>query len=117
MKQRKRPYSLRSRLTLSLASCAFVVGAVLLGVCVFTGVGPNLGLPFGYYGKLNQVVARIEANPGVEIVETLLHRDLTLEDFSITVRRGGGPEIDLDFGGASESSISELFEVLDRHGL
>ena len=115
--QRRRSYSLRSRLTLSLASCAFVAGAVLLGVCVFTGVGPNLGLPFGYYGKLNQVVARIEANPGVEIVQTLLNRDLTLEDFSITVRRGDEPEIDLDFGGASERPMSELFEELERHGL
>lgn len=115
--QRKRSYSLRSRLTLSLASCAFVAGAVLLGVCVFTGVGPNLGLPFGYYGKLNQVVARIEANPGVEIVETLLNKDVTLEDFSITVRSGDEPAIDLVFGGASESSISQLFEELERVGL
>lgn len=115
--QRQRPYSLRSRLTLLLASCAFVAGAVLLGVCVFTGVGPNLGLPFGYYGKLNQVVARIETNPGVEIVQTLLHRDVTLEDFSITVRRYGGPEIELEFGGASEASISELFEKLEQAGL
>ena len=115
--KRQPPYSLRSRVTLLLASCAFVAGAVLLGVCVFTGVGPNLGLPFGYYGKLNQVVARIEANPGVEIVQTLLHRDLTLEDFSITVRRGDEPEIDLDFGGASETPISELFEALEQAGL
>lgn len=115
--QRQRSYSLRSRLTLLLASCAFVAGAALFGVCVFTGVGPNLGLPFGYYGKLNQVVARIEANPGVEIVQTLLNRDLTLEDFSITVRRGDEPEIDLDFGGASERPMSELFEELERHGL
>ena len=115
--QKQRSYSLRSRLTLLLASCAFVIGAVLFGVCVFTGVGPNLGLPFGYYGKLNQVMARIETNPGVEIVQTLLNKDVTLEDFSLTVRRGDEPAIDLDFGGASESSISELFEELERHGL
>ena len=115
--QRERPYSLRARLTLLLASCAVVTGAVLLGLSVFTGVGPNLGLPFGYYGKLNQVVARIEANPGVEIVETLLHRDLTLEDFSITVRRGDEPAIELDFGGASERPMSELFQELEKVGL
>lgn len=117
MMQRQRSYSLRSRLTLLLASCAVVTGAVLLGVCVFTPLGPNLGLPFGYYGKLNQVVARIEANPGVEIVETLLHKDLTLEDFSITVRRGDEPAIELDFGGASERPMSELFQELEKVGL
>ncbi len=114
--QRRRSYSLRSRLTLLLASGAVVTGAFLFGLS-WTCFGPNLGLPFGYYGKLNQVVARIEANPGVEIVETLLHRDLTLEDFSITVRRGDEPEIELDFGGASERPMSELFQELEKVGL
>ena len=114
--QRQRPYSLRSRLTLLLVSCAVVTVAVLFGLS-WTCFGPNLGLPFGYYGKLNQVVARIEANPGVEIVETTLHKDLNLEDFWITVRRGDEPELQLDFSGASESSVSELYQELERAGL
>ena len=27
----------------------------------FTGFGPNLGMPFGYYGKLNRIVSALDA--------------------------------------------------------
>jgi hypothetical protein len=61
------------------------------------GTGPNLGLPFGYYGQFNRVLAHIEADPELEVIRTTLHRDTTLEDFYITVRTRDKREVRLRF--------------------
>ncbi len=49
------------------------------------GIGPSLGFPIGYYGRFNRILARVEANPQLEVIRTILYRDITLEDFFITV--------------------------------
>ena len=31
------------------------------------GIGPNFGLPFGYYGRLSRILARGQASPEIEV--------------------------------------------------
>ena len=71
---------------LGLATMVVSLSVLILLGLDRIGIGPNLGLPFGYYGQFNRVLARVEANPELEVIQTKLHRDLALEDFYITVR-------------------------------
>lgn len=72
--------------------------ALLLALLLaLVGLGPNLGLPFGYYGGCNRVVARLGGMPGVEVVEVRMHKDTTLEDFWVTLEVGGGHRVELEF--------------------
>lgn len=80
------------------------------------GLGPNLGLSFGYYGRFNQTLDRIQANPDIEVVRTTLHRDLELEDFYITVRTHDGSQVRLCFENANTRPFSELLLELKRVG-
>ena len=81
------------------------------------GYGPNVGLPFGYYGRLNRVLARIEANPELEVRRVDLHRDVTLEDFYITVRTPTDGDVRLVFEGAEDRPFSELLQELKKVGM
>ena len=81
------------------------------------GIGPNLGLPFGYYGQFNQVLSRVEANPELEVVKTTLHRDAALEDFYITVRTRDEREVRLRFEEAHTRPLSDLLQELKRVGM
>ena len=81
------------------------------------GIGPNLGLPFGYYGQFNRVLARVEANPELEVIRTTLHRDAALEDFYITVRTQGAREVRLRFEEAHTRSFSDLLQELSKAGM
>jgi hypothetical protein len=54
---------------------------------VFLNFGPNIGLPFGYYAELNFALADLR-RPGVAIVKIHLHRDISLEDFTIDTTVG-----------------------------
>ena len=81
------------------------------------GIGPNLGLPFGYYGQFNQVLSRVEANPELEVVKTTLHRDAALEDFYITVRTQDEREVRLRFEEAHTRPFSELLQELKKVGI
>ena len=81
------------------------------------GFGPNLGLPFGYYGRFNRILARIEANPDLEVRRVDLHRDSTLEDFYITVRTPTDGEVLLRFEGASDRPFGELLQELKKVGM
>ncbi len=81
------------------------------------GIGPNLGLPFGYYGRFNRILARIEANPELEVTRVDLHRDATLEDFYITVRTPADGDVRLQFEGAAERPFDELLRELEKVGM
>ena len=89
---------------------------VLLGLDRI-GIGPNLGLPFGYYGQFNRVLAHVEANPKLDVIRTTLHRDTALEDFYITVRTQDEGEVRLRFEEAHTRPFSELVQELKRVGL
>ena len=104
------------RLATLVASLSLL--AVLLFVaCDFLGIGPNIGLPFGYYGRFNRVLARIQASPDIVVVRTNLHRDLELEDFYITVRTLDDREVRLRFEEAHTRPYDELVQELKRVGL
>jgi len=92
-----------------------VSGMMVLGLDLL-GFGPNLGLPFGYYGRFNRVLARVEARPDVEVIQTTLHRDLALEDFYITVRTQDAHELRLCFEEAHTRPFNELLQELERVG-
>lgn len=108
-------YSIRSKLALLAATLGVIFGVGLVTVDAL-GFGPNLGLPFGYYARFNSIVDRIEQRGDVEILATTLHKDVTLEDFYITVRKRGGPELNLDFWGASTRPFPELVGELEKIG-
>ena len=76
------------------------------------GIGPNLGVPFGYYGKLKKVLSHIEDNTALELIETTLHRDIELEDIYIMVRTHEGYEISLQFEEAHTRTINDLLKEL-----
>ena len=62
-------------------------------------------------------MARIEANPELEVVRTTLHRDTALEDFYITVRTRDGREVRLRFEEAHTRPFSQLLQELDKVGM
>ena len=95
---------------------ALVVGMGLTGLDQ-VGLGPNLGLPVGYYGRFNRVLARIQERPDVEVVQTILHRDAALEDFSITVRTADAREVVLLFEEAHARPFGELVHQLETAGI
>ena len=97
----------------------WICGTMLLTFSTLTivaldriGIGPNLGFPFGYYGKLNRVLSHIEDNTALEIIETTLHRDVELEDFYIMVRTQEGSEISLQFEEGDTRTINDLLKGL-----
>lgn len=65
----------------------FIIYLVLLGGAVFFEFysGHNIGVEFGYYGRLNRFQHAIETMPNVEIVDVFLHRDITLEGFEFNL--------------------------------
>ncbi|MEM7147757.1 MAG: hypothetical protein AAF591_21820 [Verrucomicrobiota bacterium] len=81
------------------------------------GIGPNLGLPVGYYGQFNRVLDSIEANPELEVIQTTLHQDMALEDFYITVRTQDNREVRLQFEGAHKRSFEDLLQELKKVGM
>ncbi|MEZ6038531.1 MAG: hypothetical protein R3F29_13705 [Planctomycetota bacterium] len=99
-----------------MATLSLLTGMTLIGLD-FMGVGPNLGLPVGYYGRFNGVLARIQAASEIEVIRTSLHRDLELEDFYILVRLPDRREVQLCFEGANTRPFSELLEELKKIGL
>lgn len=107
----------KMKLWLGLATLAASLSILLLGGLSAIGFGPNLGLPFGYYGKFNQVLGQIEGNPELEVIRTTLHRDMELEDFYITVRTLDEREVRLRFEGADTRPISSLLQELKKVGM
>ena len=107
----------KTKLWLSLATLVASVSILLLVALSAIGLGPNLGLPFGYYGKFNQVLARVEGNPELKVIRTTLHRDMELEDFYITVRTLDEREVRLRFEGADTRPISSLLQELKNVGM
>ena len=100
-----------------LVASLLVLAALLFVACDFLGIGPNIGLPVGYYGRFNRVLARIEASPDIVVVRTTLHRDVELEDFYITVRTQDNREVRLRFEEAHTRPYDELLQELRRVGL
>ncbi|MFT4515930.1 MAG: hypothetical protein ACI89X_002342 [Planctomycetota bacterium] len=100
-----------------LAATLTLMTVLALAVLDLMGIGPNLGLSVGYYGRFNRIVARIQASPDIEVVRTTLHRDQQLEDFYITVRTQDEREVRLRFEEAHTRPFSELVQELKRVGL
>ena len=72
---------------LQLLLAVLIIVVLLYGAAV-VGIGGNLGLSFGYFGKLNLVRAEILSIPGLDIIGQSLHKDVTLEDFALDVTNG-----------------------------
>lgn len=100
-----------------LATLMASLSVVLLLALDRIGIVPNVGLPFGYYGQFNQVLARIQNNPELEVIQTTLHRDMALEDFYITVRTQGEGDVRLRFEEAHTRPLSDLLQELKKVGM
>lgn len=109
-KKHKKVLGIALGLTATMAGLVFVAADQI-------GIGPNLGLPFGYYGRFNRILSRIEANPKLEVTEVRLHRDTTLEDFYIVVRNEDTEEVELTFWGADERPFDDLLQELAKVGM
>jgi hypothetical protein len=107
----------KTRFWPGLATLFALLSILILSVLDRIGSGPNLGLPFGYYGQFNRVLARVEANPELEVIRTTLHRDMALEDFYITVRTPDEREVRLRFEEAQTRSLSDLLQELKKVGM
>ncbi|MEM7204707.1 MAG: hypothetical protein AAF628_30900 [Planctomycetota bacterium] len=107
----------QSKLWLGLATLVVALSILFFVAVDLIGIGPNLGLPFGYYGRFNRVLARIEANPDLEVRQVNLHRDTTLEDFYITVRTPTDGDVRLRFEGAADRPFGELLQELQKVGM
>ena len=107
----------KRNLWLGLATLVASLSILFFLAVDLIGIGPNLGLPFGYYGQFNRILARIEANPELEVIRTTLHRDMALEDFYITVRTQDEREVRLRFEEAHTRSFSELLQELKKVGM
>ena len=107
----------KTKLWLGLATLVASLSILLPGALDRIGIGPNLGLPFGYYGQFNRVLARVEANPELEVIRTTLHRDMALEDFYITVRTQDEREVRLRFEEAHTRPLSDLLQELKKVGM
>ena len=106
----------KTKLWFLLATLVASLAILLFGSLDRIGIGPNLGLPFGYYGKFNRVLAHVEANPELEVLRTTLHRDRALEDFYITVRTEDEREVRLRFEEAHTRPLSDLLQELKKLG-
>lgn len=80
--------------------------ALLIAVLLFVGFVtwitfdssvPNFGLELGYYGQFNRAVHAIEDMPRYTLIDYGLHKDITLEDFTLTVRLPDGQEATIWF--------------------
>lgn len=110
---------MKSQTKLGLFVSALITSlAILILVAISAiGIGPNLGLPFGYYGKFNRVLADIRANPELQVIQTSLHQDLELEDFYITVRTKDQREVRLRFEDAHTRQLSDLLQEIEKAGM
>ena len=79
-----------------------------------TGFGPNLGMPFGYYGKLNRVVSALDALPSVDVVDVRMNRDVSLEDFSVDVLIDGEHRDSVYFPEADSQPIGNMLLQVER---
>ncbi|HCP39513.1 MAG TPA: hypothetical protein DIT98_16990 [Verrucomicrobiales bacterium] len=104
----------KTKFCLGLATLVASLSILTLFSLDRIGIGPNLGLSFGYYGQFNQVLAHVEANPDLEVVRTTLHRDTALEDFYITVRTQDEHEVRLQFEEAHTRPLSDLLQELEK---
>lgn len=107
----------KTKLWLGLATLVASLSILFFLALDRLGIGPNLGLPFGYFGRFNRILARIEANPQLEVTRTTLHRDVALEDFYITVRTQDEREVCLRFEEAHTRPFSELLHELEKVNL
>lgn len=100
--------------------CGLILVALMSALALLgldrMGIGPNLGLPFGYYGKFNRVLAHVETDPELEVIRSTLHRDMALEDFYITVRTKEEREVRLRFEEAHTRPLSDLLKELESVG-
>ena len=67
-----------------------IISAVVAFFCWYGwDTGKNHGLSFGYYGQYNSVSNALVRLPDVRILNTGYNADVTLEEFSFEIEKGG----------------------------
>lgn len=86
----------------------FPVVLAFLSVSIWFGLGPNLGLSFGYYGEFNRTIKEIKSISRVELLEASANMEAEVEEmlFELLYRRQY--QITLYFDETPESD--ELFK-------
>lgn len=70
---------------------------------------------FGYFGRFNRVKNVLQSMPGVEIVDTWQHQDVTLEDFSFTILLHGTHQQKLMFWEKDIKKLPRRKAALRQH--
>ena len=100
---------------INLVSVALAIPLVLGGIYavgLFFGMVGGENWTIGYYGKFNRVRHAIEQMPGLRVVDTWQHHDVTLEDFSFTVVALSGQTNKIVFGeGTPQMSLSKPKDI------
>jgi len=89
-----------------------ILSLLIFSVCpIYSCFAPNVGLPFGYYGEYNRVRSKLKRVPGIQVVSTHLHKDLTLEDFGFVLQTDNGLRFRLQFFDGKQT-----YELFRRSG-
>jgi hypothetical protein len=96
-----------------------LVAIAVVSILLFMGVVwgsffffvPNIGLPFGYYGKFNLVRRQLRQIPGIRILGSHQHKDVSLEDFWFTLQTDSGLILTVKFDYVDKTY--ELFKSAD----
>jgi len=80
------------KIALSVFTTVVLFGLLLL----YSPFSPDLGLRFGYFGELNEILNEVERVEKLEVQKVTQHRDFTLEDFSIYLRTESGRNCSID---------------------
>jgi hypothetical protein len=106
-----------SRLALkwrALCSLLLVAAAFLfLSSPWLSGILPNMGLPFGYYGNLNKAEGQLRKLANVEILRVRGNYDVTLKDFTFDLRVDGKYLVALYFREAPTTPTWQVFDQAD----
>ena len=80
----------------SVLSMLAIIGLVVLWMLWELGRFGNWGWESGYYGQYNRTKHVLEAMPHVEITNSWMHEDITLEDFGfyLVVNKTNGLRVD-----------------------
>ena len=92
---------------MKIIASVLIALAIMGTIVLYSPFSVNTGLRFGYYGELNDILHEIEKSGRLEVLDVWQHRDISLEDFGITLRTESDRECVIeivDYGNVRDSS-------------
>ncbi len=86
------------------------IGGLFTVAAIEIGFHPNVGLPFGYYARLNRVKSRIKEIPHAQILHLSCNYDLTIEEIDVRILIDTQYEVTLSFPQAPFDPQRDFFD-------